>query len=75
MPSEAPKSHDIVSAVEIPAPSDTPKNQDIISAVGVPVPSEGHKSQDIVSEIETKAKPIRDSGIGFVNGEDNTSKF
>lgn len=30
---------------------------------------------DVISEVETKAKPIRDSGIGFVNDEDSTSKY
>lgn len=30
---------------------------------------------EVVSEVETKAKPIRDSGIGFVNSEDSTNRF
>lgn len=48
---------------------------------GAEVPSEeGEFSKtngvhDVISEVETKAKPIRDSGIGFVNGEDSTGKF
>lgn len=29
----------------------------------------------VVSEVEERAKPIRDSGIGFVNGEDSTNHF
>lgn len=37
--------------------------------------TESNGVPDEVSDVETKAKAIRDSGIGFVNGEDSPSKF
>ena len=42
------------------------KSRDFITSNGV---------QDAVSDAETTAKSIRDSGIGFVNGEVDSSKF
>lgn len=46
----------------------------------VPTEERGHFTEsngvpDVVSDVETKAKAIRDSGIGFINGEDSPSKF
>lgn len=48
------------------AESSIDKSRDFITSNGV---------QDAVSDVETTARSIRDSGIGFVNGEDDSSKF